>query len=106
MDLKVVTADIELAMVTNWLLIFKINCENPKAEKMDKPKLISDLGECISGLSESARAYKSLQDEWRLARQRNYDLEAYIINQLNDVAEKEKEIKRLNFLVEELKKGL
>lgn len=106
MDLKVVSADIDIASVTNWLLIFKVKCEDPKAAKMDKDKLITDLGECISNLNEASKAYKSLQDEWRVSRQRNYDLESYIINQLNDVAEKEKEIKRLEFMVEELKKGL
>lgn len=106
MDLKVVSANIDLTCVTNWLLIFKVKCEDPKAAKMDKDKLISDLGECISNLTEASKAYKSLQDEWRVSRQRNFDLESYIINQLNDVATKDKEIKRLEFIVEELKKVL
>jgi septal ring factor EnvC (AmiA/AmiB activator) len=106
MDLKVITADIEMSSVSVWLIAFRSQLSNPKAERMDKEKLISDVSECINSLDESAKGYKSLQDEWRLSRQRNYDLERYIINQLNDLSEKDKEIARLNCLVEELKKGL
>ncbi len=105
MDLNVIMADIDLVSVINWLVQFRAAITNP-TEKMDKDKLLSDLNGCIDNLDEAAKIYKNLQMEYRTSRQRTYDLEVYILNQLKDLMNKEQEIDRLNKLTEELKKGL